>query len=420
MADTAHKTEEEIREFHDPPEVFAAKIDQLADMIVKSKHMVTWTGAGVSTSTGIPDYRGPNGKWTLAAQKKKRDPSIKVVNSLNASPSPTHMAIVALLRAGMLKKVISTNTDGLHRRSGVQPQEIAELHGNTNKVRCNKCGKFALADQRVRNAAKVHDHKTGQKCPYGCLGEMEDTIINFGEYLLTEVQEDANANGRKADLLLGLGSSFRVITCDALEDIQTNGGSLVIVNLQMTPYDDYCKLRIFATCDEVMTALMAKLKIPIPDWTLHRYVAFRTPAAGATTPPTSAAVRVQGIDETGSAYAWIKSAELVSLPDGVTDVAKATKVGGGVPSSHCVFQPIVCEAKVKTVPATHILLCPMGHRGEPDVLVPLPKAPVADGTSFHLALDMKTNTWKISSIGVVAMPSAKSAAPKKRSPSKTR
>ena len=116
MASTAHKTGAEVKEHYDPPEVLSQKVKMLAQLIRDHPRLVVWTGAGISTATGIPDFRGPNGKWTLRAQKKQRDPSIKVVNSLQALPSKAHMALVELAHRRVLYKLISSNCDGLHRR----------------------------------------------------------------------------------------------------------------------------------------------------------------------------------------------------------------------------------------------------------------------------------------------------------------
>jgi NAD-dependent SIR2 family protein deacetylase len=135
---------------------------------------VAFTGAGISTSAGIPDFRsgfdtvldtGP-GAWEKAANKAKvaKDKKIVTKSIQKAFPTDTHMAFVALMEAGLLKFLISQNVDGLHRKSGIDPDNIAELHGNTNVELCSRCHRQFLRDGRVRNAQTVHDHKTGRKC----------------------------------------------------------------------------------------------------------------------------------------------------------------------------------------------------------------------------------------------------------------
>lgn len=192
MADTAIKSEEDKKEYFDSPEELDRKCDLLAQWILSSEHFVAFTGAGISTAAGIPDFRsgfdtvlptGP-GAWEKAANKAKVPKDKKLVKTTiqKAMPTETHMALVALMEAGLLKFLISQNVDGLHRKSGIAPDMIAELHGNTNLEICTKCNREFLRDFRVRNAQEVHDHKTGRKCDDSlCGGELMDTIINFNE-----------------------------------------------------------------------------------------------------------------------------------------------------------------------------------------------------------------------------------------------
>lgn len=218
---------------------------------------------------------GP-GCWELAANKgkkvaTKRKEAVKV-SSARAYPSPTHMSFVALLECGLMKYLVSQNTDGLHRKSGVSPDKISELHGNTNIEKCKDCGKQYLRDFRTRTAQKVHDHKTGRQCDDpGCEGVLEDSIINFGEGLPEEDLNNAFNHAECADLCISMGSSLRVTpAADVPKTVFENGGKLVIVNLQKTPLDAYAALRINAKCDDVMNRLMDKLNIPIPQWKIQR------------------------------------------------------------------------------------------------------------------------------------------------------
>ena len=144
MAHTARTAEEEI-EYFDSSKELDAKVTKLAKMIQKAKHFTVFTGAGISTSAGIPDFRsGVNtvletgaGAWAKAAAIEKGinfkpKKKLKVKSTLQAIPTPTHMALVKLNQQGILKYLISQNCDGLHRRSGFDPKCISELHGNTN------------------------------------------------------------------------------------------------------------------------------------------------------------------------------------------------------------------------------------------------------------------------------------------------
>merc|ERR1712154_43864 len=148
-----------------------SKIKKLAELVKKSKHFVVYTGAGISTSCGIADYRsGLNtvletgaGKWAKeaaakqgklsqeAVKKMNKAQKAKKVSTFKAIPSPSHMALVALAQKGYLKHLISQNTDGLHRRSGFPINHLSELHGNSTLEECPICGKVYLRDYRCRN-----------------------------------------------------------------------------------------------------------------------------------------------------------------------------------------------------------------------------------------------------------------------------
>lgn len=112
------------------------KCAALADMIKSSKHVVIHTGAGISTSAGIPDFRGPNGVWTL--EEKGEKPSMNIEFE-DAVPTKTHMALKALIDGGQAKYIVSQNIDGLHMKSGVGREYLSELHGNIFVENCNKC-----------------------------------------------------------------------------------------------------------------------------------------------------------------------------------------------------------------------------------------------------------------------------------------
>lgn len=222
----------------------------------------------LETGPGCWELAANKGKKALAGSKK----AVKV-SMASAYPSKTHMAFVQLLEVGLMKYVVSQNVDGLHRRSGVHPDKIAELHGNTNIERCTDCGKDYLRDFRVRNAQKVHDHDTGRKCDDpSCNGKLKDTIINFGEGLPEEDLNNAFNHAECSDLCLAMGSSLRVTpAADIPKVVAENGGKLVIVNLQKTPLDSIATLKINAKCDDVMIKLFEKLGMVIPQWNIVRY-----------------------------------------------------------------------------------------------------------------------------------------------------
>ena len=165
------------------------------------------------------------------------------------------------MELGFLKFLISQNTDGLHRKSGINPEKFAELHGNTNMEWCSKCKRKYMRDFRTRNNKSVHSHGTGRKCDDPkCRGELQDSIINFGENLPQSELENGFLNAGKADLCLSMGSSLRVTpAADMPLEVARNHKKLVIVNLQSTPLDKVAALRINGDCEKVSSLLMAKL-----------------------------------------------------------------------------------------------------------------------------------------------------------------
>jgi NAD-dependent SIR2 family protein deacetylase len=279
MANTALKTEDEKKEYFDAPEELEEKVNQLAEWILESEHFIAFTGAGISTSAGIADYRsgyntvlptGP-GCWEKKAQgKASNKPKIRT-EMIKAIPTPTHMALVKLMEQNHLKYLISQNIDGLHRRSGIPPEKLAEVHGNTNLEKCLKCKKEYMRDFRVRTAKNVHSHETGRLCEdERCKGKLIDSIINFGENLENRILDNGFANSAISDLCLAMGSSLTVTPAADMPLATSKTGKLVIVNLQKTPLDSRAAIKINAMCDTVIQMLMAKLGLEIPSFKLVR------------------------------------------------------------------------------------------------------------------------------------------------------
>lgn len=272
MAHTAHRTQEAIQEHFDPPHVLAEKLDRLADLVRNCRHLVAFTGAGISTSAGVPDFRGPQGAWTLRAQGRQR--TAPTTDVLKAFATPTHMALVKLERDGFLKHLISQNCDGMHRKSGFDPRKLSELHGNSNMEECEDCRTRFFRDYKAyRMVPRSRDHFTGRNCAL-CGGRLLEWTVDFNQSLPRDMLDSGIANARTADVVIALGSSLKVRPACQLPEIagKNRNADLVIVNLQKTPLDNLCSVRIFARSDDVMVGLMARLGIDIPTWSLHRRV----------------------------------------------------------------------------------------------------------------------------------------------------
>jgi len=207
------------------------------------------------------------------------------------------MALVELMNRDMLRSVVSQNIDGLHRKSGIDPNKLADLHGNHNLEICAKCGREHMRDYRVRTSSKVHSHETGRFCETpGCRGKLEDTIINFGEDLNIDIMSKGYRECAQSDLCICMGSSMRIPPArDMPLCCIPFGGKVVMINLQKTPIDVCAALIIHERVDKVIEMLMKKLEIPIPDF--RRYHRLKVSLS-----KDNKQISMTGVDSNGSVY----------------------------------------------------------------------------------------------------------------------
>ena len=258
-----------LAEKFDNAEVVEEKVKRLAAWISESKHVVVHTGAGISTSAGIPDFRGPKGVWTLEAKGEK--PKINI--SFNdAVPTKTHMALLALVNAGKVHFVVSQNIDGLHLRSNLPRSNLAELHGNMFVEQCNQC-----ESQYVRRSAttSVGQKCLGTNCPSvrlngrPCRGRLHDTILDWEHNLPEKDLALSDFHSCVADLSICLGTTLQIVPSGILPlHTKKHGkcGRLVICNLQPTKHDKKADLIIQTYVDNVMEGVCKYLGIAIPDY----------------------------------------------------------------------------------------------------------------------------------------------------------
>ncbi|XP_066422370.1 NAD-dependent protein deacylase sirtuin-6 isoform X2 [Molothrus aeneus] len=238
-----------LPEIFDPPEELERKVRELAELIRSSSHVVFHTGAGISTASGIPDFRGPNGVWTM--EEKGLSPKFDTTFE-NARPTKTHMALLGLQRVGILKFLVSQNVDGLHVRSGFPRQYVRDA----------VVGSMGLKPTgRLCSVTKARGLRA-------CRGKLRDTILDWEDSLPDRDLTLADEACRKADLSVTLGTSLQIKPSGNLPLItKKRGGKLVIVNLQATKHDRQADLRIHGYVDEVMTKLMKHLGLEVPEWT---------------------------------------------------------------------------------------------------------------------------------------------------------
>ena len=245
--------------------------DQVADLIVNSKRIVVFTGAGISTESGIPDFRSPGGLWdrfdpddftyqkfisNASSRRKQWQLLWKERLTGEVKPNPAHYAIAELNRLGKLDCVITQNVDNLHQKAGVPDDKVFELHGNMQWVVCLHCGqRYSLEQIRTRLEAgeEVPDCET-------CHGILKPDIVLFGEALPEEVFSEATTHANNCDLFIVIGSTLIVYPAALMPSYAVDAGAkLVIINLSPTPMDDQATVLIRAKAGEAMSEIVRKV-----------------------------------------------------------------------------------------------------------------------------------------------------------------
>ncbi|MDR7556673.1 MAG: NAD-dependent protein deacylase [Armatimonadota bacterium] len=235
---------------------------------------VAFTGAGISTPSGLPDFRSPQGLWatvdptTVASRSAfERDPRRfyrfyreRLDRLRHAAPNAAHRALAALERAGRLRAVITQNVDGLHQAAG--SARVVELHGNLREAVCPRCG--GLWPIAVVVAALDQDRLP--RCDR-CGAVLKPNVVLFEDLLPADAWEAATALARAADLMLVVGSSLQVMPAASLpQETLDAGGALLIVNRDPTPYDHRAAVVVCDDAARVLPALAAALGLG-EDWT---------------------------------------------------------------------------------------------------------------------------------------------------------
>ncbi len=246
------------------------EILRLAEQITNSTKTVVFTGAGISTESGIPDYRSQGGLWNkfhpvyfdqfmtskearieFWRQKEELYPDL-----IKAKPNAAHMALFELHEMGLLEAVITQNIDGLHQESGLPDEKVVELHGNTRRVRCMSCGKL------------VSLHETHQRIKAGdlapeceCGGFLKSDTVSFGQAMPEDKVARATTLSRTCDFFMAVGSTLLVQPAALIPFYAKESGAfLAIINLSETPCDNLCNVLINGKAGDVLPRIVKKIR----------------------------------------------------------------------------------------------------------------------------------------------------------------
>ncbi len=240
------------------------RIALAAKWIIDSEKLVVFTGAGISTESGLPDYRGPDGVWT---RRDKGLPPPKSPPWDQVKPNLGHMAIVDLYNINKLDYLISQNVDGLHAKSGIPFEMMAELHGNMYYMKCLNClTKYTFEEvewDKIRYGKGYRTdpvRKDQPNCPK-CAGRLISSIVNFGDPLPEDELNEAIIRSQESDIFFVVGSSLVVVPAASLPGMaKSRGAKLIILNQGETPYDDVADLRFFEAVGEVLPNIVEIVK----------------------------------------------------------------------------------------------------------------------------------------------------------------
>jgi len=248
-------------------------IDQTAEWIAHAKAVVVFAGAGLSTESGIPDFRSPGGVWdkynpedfyfqNFLASEASREKYWQMATEMYepikmARPNQAHLAIAELEKLGKLDCVITQNIDGLHFKAGNSEEKVLQLHGTAIFVSCLSCRKQYDRDEIQERVKK------GEKAPRcdGCGGILKPATISFGQSMPEKETQEAYDRSSRSDLFIVIGSSLVVQPAASMPLAAKRGGArLVIINRDPTPYDDLADLVIHGQAGPTMVGILGYVK----------------------------------------------------------------------------------------------------------------------------------------------------------------
>ena len=246
-------------------------VDKVAALILEANRVVVFTGAGVSTESGIPDFRSPGGIWTkfdpddftiqkfMSSEKTRRMQWQMMAEGsllIGAEPNQAHHAVAELEKLGKLTCVITQNIDNLHQKAGNSPDKVFELHGNMKFVRCMGCGERFPSDDILKRLPEEEI----PDCHF-CSGILKPDAVFFGESLPQKALNDAAHHSRNCDLFIVIGSTLIVYPAAYMPMYAIESGAkLVIINLSPTPMDSKATALINSKAGEAMERIVGRVK----------------------------------------------------------------------------------------------------------------------------------------------------------------
>jgi NAD-dependent deacetylase len=246
------------------------KISIIAENFAKGGKNIVFTGAGVSTESGIPDYRSKGGIWDryrpvyfdeFMSSKEARIEYWKEKSELypdlkKAKPNPAHTSIAQLYELGLIEAIITQNIDGLHQKAGLPDEKVIELHGNTCRVRCMSCRELSSIDDAQR---RIDESDLAPECE--CGGYLKPDTISFGQAMPVEEMTKAMNLSQECDSFMVIGSTLVVQPAATLPGLaKQNGAFLAIINLSETPCDNLCNVLIKGKAGEILPEIVNEVK----------------------------------------------------------------------------------------------------------------------------------------------------------------
>lgn len=240
------------------------EVDKIAEMIKDSTYLVVFTGAGISTESGLSDFRGKDGIWT---RKEKGLPPKHGKHFDDVKPNKAHYAIKELQDMGLMKFLISQNVDNLHLESGIDSALIAELHGNYTLMKCIECdARFSRVevkwDRELHGRGfRTEPQQANQPMCLECGGRIISSVVNFNDPMPEKEMKISKEHAAKCDLMLVIGSSLSVQPASNFpRKAKKKGAKLIIINIDPTPQDDLADIIITNKAGNILPQIVEKLK----------------------------------------------------------------------------------------------------------------------------------------------------------------